>query len=121
MKQRTITGLMLTALVAVLLWLPGWCMATAVMICVSFALHEEMKALEKAGHRLKNERIRQAGTDCSLRERRREKAAFHGGSTFLFGSLPDTPAVDRQPVKMRIECLSAWRHTDHEFPGGMIS
>ena len=52
MKQRTITGLMLTALVAVLLWLPGWCMATAVMICVSFALHEEMKALEKAGHRL---------------------------------------------------------------------
>ena len=52
MKQRTITGLMLTALLAVLLWLPGWCMATAVMICVSFAVHEEMKALEKAGHRL---------------------------------------------------------------------
>ena len=52
MKQRTITGLLLTALLAVMLWLPGWCMATAVMICVSFAVHEEMNALKKAGHRL---------------------------------------------------------------------
>ena len=39
MKQRTITGLLLTALLAVLLWLPGWCMAIAVQICVSFAVH----------------------------------------------------------------------------------
>ena len=52
MKQRTITGLLLTALLAVLLWLPGWCMAIAVLICVSFAVHEEMQALKKAGHRL---------------------------------------------------------------------
>ena len=52
MRQRTITGLMLTALLAVMLWLPGWCMAAAVLICVSFAVHEEMKALEKSGHRI---------------------------------------------------------------------
>ena len=52
MRQRTITGLMLTALLAVMLWLPGWCMATAVLICVSFAVNEEMQALKKAGHRL---------------------------------------------------------------------
>ena len=52
MRQRTITGLLLTALLAVLLWLPGWCMAIAVLICVSFAVHEEMQALSKAGHQL---------------------------------------------------------------------
>ena len=52
MKQRTITGLLLTALLAVMLWLPGWCMAIAVLICVSFAVREEMQALKKAGHRL---------------------------------------------------------------------
>ena len=52
MRQRTITGLLLTALLAVLLWLPGWCMAIAVLICVSFAVHEEMQALTKAGHQL---------------------------------------------------------------------
>ena len=52
MRQRTITGLMLTALLAVMLWLPGWCMAAAVLICVSFAVHEEMKALVKSGHRI---------------------------------------------------------------------
>ena len=52
MRQRTITGLLLTALLAVMLWLPGWCMAVAVMICISFAVHEEMNALTKAGHHL---------------------------------------------------------------------
>ena len=52
MRQRTITGLLLTALLAVMLWLPGWCMAVAVMICISFAVHEEMNALIKAGHHL---------------------------------------------------------------------
>ncbi len=52
MKERTITGLLLTALLAVLLWLPGWCMAIAVLICISFAVHEEMQALTKAGHRI---------------------------------------------------------------------
>ena len=52
MKQRVITGAMLIILLVVLLWLPGWCMATATMICIAFAVREEMKALEKAGHRL---------------------------------------------------------------------
>ncbi len=52
MKQRIVTGLLLTALLAVMLWLPGWCMAIAVMICLSFAVHEEMQALKKAGHQL---------------------------------------------------------------------
>jgi len=52
MKQRIITGVMLTALLAVLLWLPGWCMALATLICIAFAVHEMMDALKKAGHRL---------------------------------------------------------------------
>ena len=52
MKQRTITGLMLTALLAVLLWLPGWCMAAVFLLFLSFAVHEEMNALKKVGHRL---------------------------------------------------------------------
>ena len=54
MKQRIITGLGLAAFLAVLLWLPGWCMATATLICISFAVHEEMQALKKAGHHLVN-------------------------------------------------------------------
>ena len=54
MKQRTITGLALTAFLAVMLWLPGWCMAIAVMVCVSLAMYEEMQALKKAGHDLVN-------------------------------------------------------------------
>ena len=52
MKQRFITGLILTAVLAVMLWLPGWCMAIAVLVCISFAVHEMMAALKKAGHRL---------------------------------------------------------------------
>ena len=52
MKQRFITGILLTALLAVMLWLPGWCMALAVLICISFAVHEMMQALKKAGHTL---------------------------------------------------------------------
>ena len=52
MKQRIVTGLMLIALLAVMLWLPGWCMATAVMICVAMAVWEEYQALAKAGHRV---------------------------------------------------------------------
>ena len=52
MRQRITTGLMLIALLTVLLCLPGWCMALATLICVSFAVREEMQALEKAGHRL---------------------------------------------------------------------
>ena len=54
MKQRIITGLALIAFLSVMLWLPGWCMATATLICISFAVYEEMNALKKAGHRLVN-------------------------------------------------------------------
>ena len=52
MKQRTITGLLLTALLAVLLWLPGWCMAIATLICIGFAVWEEYHALTLASHRV---------------------------------------------------------------------
>ena len=52
MKQRIVTGLLLTALLAVMLWLPGWCMATAVMICVGMAVWEEYHVLAQAGHRV---------------------------------------------------------------------
>ena len=51
MKQRVITGVMLAGLLAVLLWLPGWCMAVAALVCVGFAMHEEYHALGLAGHR----------------------------------------------------------------------
>ena len=54
MKQRIITGLALIAFLSVMLWLPGGCMATATLICISFAVYEEMNALKKAGHRLVN-------------------------------------------------------------------
>ena len=52
MKQRFITGLLLTVFLAVMLWLPGWCMAIATLTCISFAVHEMMQALKKAGHTL---------------------------------------------------------------------
>ena len=52
MKQRTITGVLLGLLLVVLLWLPGWCMALATLICISMAVYEEMHALKLAGHRL---------------------------------------------------------------------
>lgn len=49
MAQRIVTGLLLTALLAVMLWLPPWCMATAVLICTGFAVWEEYHALSTAG------------------------------------------------------------------------
>ena len=52
MKQRIITGVGLSLFLAVMLWLPGWCMALATLICISFAVFEEMRALKNAGHRL---------------------------------------------------------------------
>ena len=54
MKQRIITGLGLIAFLSVMLWLPGWCMATATLVCISCAVYEEMQALKKAGHCLVN-------------------------------------------------------------------
>ena len=52
MKQRIVTGLLLTALLAVLLWLPGWCMAIATLVCIGFAVWEEYHALTLAQHRV---------------------------------------------------------------------
>ena len=52
MKQRIITGALLIVFLAVMLWLPGWCMAIATLTCISFAVYEEMKALGKFGHHM---------------------------------------------------------------------
>ncbi len=52
MKQRMITGLLLIVLLAVMLWLPGWCMAAAALICIGVAVWEEYHALALAGHRV---------------------------------------------------------------------
>lgn len=52
MAQRVITGVLLTVLLAVLLWLPNWCMAAATLICIGFAVWEEYHALSTAGHRI---------------------------------------------------------------------
>ena len=52
MKQRFITGLLLVVFLAVMLWLPNWCMALATLICVCFAVWEEYHALATAGHRV---------------------------------------------------------------------
>ena len=52
MKQRVITGLGLSAFLAINLWLPNWCMALATLICIGFAVWEEYHALVTAGHRV---------------------------------------------------------------------
>ncbi len=52
MKQRIITGLALTAFLAVNLWAPNWCMALATLVCICFAVWEEYHALVLAGHRV---------------------------------------------------------------------
>ena len=52
MRQRLITGLGLTAFLAINLWAPNWCMALATLICVSFAVWEEYHALSTAGHQV---------------------------------------------------------------------
>jgi len=52
MKQRFITGLGLSAFLAICLWLPNWCMALATLVCISFAVWEEYHALVTAGHRI---------------------------------------------------------------------
>ena len=49
MKQRFITGLLLVIFLAVMLWLPNWCMALATLVCVCFAVWEEYHALVTAG------------------------------------------------------------------------
>ena len=51
MTQRIVTGLILIAACAVLLALGGVVLSAAVVIIVCFAVHEEYRALEQAGHR----------------------------------------------------------------------
>ena len=52
MRQRIITGLLLTLLLVVLLCLPGWSMGLMTLICIGFATWEEYHALTLAGHRV---------------------------------------------------------------------
>ena len=52
MKQRIVTGLGLSAFLAVNLWAPNWCMALATLICICFAVWEEYHALVTAGHQV---------------------------------------------------------------------
>ena len=52
MKQRIVTGALLILLLVIMLWLPGWCMALATLICIGFAVWEEYHALTLAGHRV---------------------------------------------------------------------
>ena len=50
--KRLITGLALTAFLAINLWAPNWCMALATLICICFAVWEEYHALVTAGHQV---------------------------------------------------------------------
>lgn len=52
MKQRIITGVLLIAFLAAMLWLPNWCMALVTLVCIGFAVWEEYHALVTAGHRV---------------------------------------------------------------------
>ena len=52
MRQRIVTGALLILLLVILLWLPGWCMAIATLVCIGFATWEEYHALTLAGHRV---------------------------------------------------------------------
>lgn len=51
MTQRIITGAVLVALLAVVLYVGGWLFAAAAFVCLSLALYEELTALSHAGHR----------------------------------------------------------------------
>ena len=51
MMQRIITALILIAVAAALLALGGVVMAAAIVFIICFAVHEEFRALSKAGHR----------------------------------------------------------------------
>ncbi|MBR4081572.1 MAG: phosphatidate cytidylyltransferase [Clostridia bacterium] len=51
MMQRIVTGMSLTALLAVLMYFGGAVLGIAALICICFAVHEEYSALTLAGHR----------------------------------------------------------------------
>jgi len=52
MKQRVITGTLLILFLAVMLWLPGWCMAIATLIATGLSLWEQFHALSGKGYRI---------------------------------------------------------------------
>ncbi len=51
MAQRIITGLALTALVVVLMWLGGAAISVAAMVCICLGVYEEFHVLRYAGHK----------------------------------------------------------------------
>ncbi len=51
MNQRILTGIVLVAIASALLALGGVVMAAALVLVLCFAVHEEYRALSKAGHR----------------------------------------------------------------------
>ncbi len=55
MKKRIITGLILGAVAIGLIWLGDVYFAVAALVCVCFALAEEIKALRRAGYRVISE------------------------------------------------------------------
>lgn len=50
MTQRIITGAVLVALLAVLLFLGSWPFALMAFLCLALALHEELTAISRGGH-----------------------------------------------------------------------
>ncbi|HIU18724.1 MAG TPA: CDP-archaeol synthase [Candidatus Limiplasma stercoravium] len=49
--QRVITGTLLTAVLALALWVGGWLFAILAFLALSLALYEELSALRACGHR----------------------------------------------------------------------
>ena len=51
MAQRIVTGLLLTALVVLLMWLGGAAISIAAMVCICLGVYEEFHVLRYAGHK----------------------------------------------------------------------
>lgn len=52
MKQRIITGILLIIFLAIMLWLPGWCMAIATLVATGLSVWEQYHALAGKGYRV---------------------------------------------------------------------
>jgi len=52
MKQRIITGTLLILFLAIMLWLPGWCMAIATLVATGLSVWEQYHALAGKGYRV---------------------------------------------------------------------
>src|SRR5699024_154490 len=50
MIQRCVTGAVLVALLACVLFVGSWLFALAAFLCLSLALHEELTAISRGGH-----------------------------------------------------------------------